>query len=300
MKRLMILMLVLALLCAGCGERGHGEVETEEYPVCFVTREETAEGGDGGIASKSVVDWEYHALPPGQRALDGLIRTLLAGPEGEGLASPFPRGTSLRGWRQENGVVTLDLSEAYGGLSGVELTLADACIVLTLCRLEDVEAVYLTVDGRPRPFRDQVLTPADFLLEEGEPGEREVEAALWFPAGEELGREERTLRLAAGDRIEVALLQELFSGPESGELDRACPEGTVLRSLSLDGDRAAVNLSARFLEGEEAPLRLWAVVQTLEGVIPGVRVRFQVEGLALEEYGGVKLGQGLKVEREEQ
>lgn len=300
MKRLMILMLALALLCAGCGERGHGEVETEEYPVCFVTREETAEGGDGGIASKSVVDWEYHALPPGQRALDGLIRTLLAGPEGEGLASPFPRGTSLRGWRQENGVVTLDLSEAYGGLSGVELTLADACIVLTLCRLEDVEAVYLTVDGRPRPFRDQVLTPADFLLEEGEPGEREVEAALWFPAGEELGREERTLRLAAGDRIEVALLQELFSGPESGELDRACPEGTVLRSLSLDGDRAAVNLSARFLEGEEVPLRLWAVVQTLEGVIPGVRVRFQVEGLALEEYGGVKLGQGLKVEREEQ
>ncbi len=300
MKRLMILMLALALLCAGCGERGHGEVETEEYPVCFVTREETAEGGDGGIASKSVVDWEYHALPPGQRALDGLIRTLLAGPEGEGLASPFPRGTSLRGWRQENGVVTLDLSEAYGGLSGVELTLADACIVLTLCRLEDVEAVYLTVDGRPRPFRDQVLTPADFLLEEGEPGEREVEAALWFPAGEELGREERTLRLAAGDRIEVALLQELFSGPESGELDRACPEGTVLRSLSLDGDRAAVNLSARFLEGEEVPLRLWAVVQTLEGVIPGVRVQFQVEGLALEEYGGVKLGQGLKVEREEQ
>lgn len=300
MKRLMILMLALALLCAGCGERGHGEVETEEYPVCFVTGEETAEGGDGGIASKSVVDWEYHALPPGQRALDGLIRTLLAGPEGEGLASPFPRGTSLRGWRQENGVVTLDLSEAYGGLSGVELTLADACIVLTLCRLEDVEAVYLTVDGRPRPFRDQVLTPADFLLEEGEPGEREVEAALWFPAGEELGREERTLRLAAGDRIEVALLQELFSGPESGELDRACPEGTVLQSLSLDGDRAVVNLSARFLEGEEAPLRLWAVVQTLEGVIPGVRVRFQVEGLALEEYGGVKLGQGLKVEREEQ
>lgn len=300
MKRLMILMLVLALLCAGCGERGHGEVETEEYPVCFVTREETAEGGDGGIASKSVVDWEYHALPPGQRALDGLIRTLLAGPEGEGLASPFPRGTSLRGWRQENGVVTLDLSEAYGGLSGVELTLADACIVLTLCRLEDVEAVYLTVDGRPRPFRDQVLTPADFLLEEGEPGEREVEAALWFPAREELGREERTLRLAAGDRIEVALLQELLSGPESGELDRACPEGTVLRSLSLDGDRAAVNLSARFLEGEEVPLRLWAVVQTLEGVIPGVRVQFQVEGLALEEYGGVKLGQGLKVEREEQ
>lgn len=300
MKRLMILMLALALLCAGCGERGHGEVETEEYPVCFVTREETAEGGDGGVASKSVVDWEYHALPPGQRALDGLIRTLLAGPEGEGLASPFPRGTSLRGWRQENGVVTLDLSEAYGGLSGVELTLADACIVLTLCRLEDVEAVYLTVDGRPRPFRDQVLTPADFLLEEGEPGEREVEAALWFPAGEELGREERTLRLAAGDRIEVALLQELFSGPESGELDRACPEGTVLRSLSLDGGRAAVNLSARFLEGEEVPLRLWAVVQTLEGVIPGVRVQFQVEGLALEEYGGVKLGQGLKVEREEQ
>lgn len=294
MRRLTALALALALLCAGCGKKGQEGPGAEEYPVCFVSGAKYQAEGETTPAAGPVVDWEYRALPAGQRALDGLIRVLLAGPEGEGLASPFPRGTSLRGWRQESGVVTLDLSEAYGGLSGVELTLADACIVLTLCRLEDVEAVYLTVDGRPRPFRDQVLTPADFLLEEGELGEREMEVTLWFPHGEELAREDRTLSLTAGDRAEVALLQALLAGPESGELDRACPEGTALRSLSLDGDRATVNLSARFLEGEEDPRRLEAVLRTLEGLIPGMRVRFQVEGLMLEEYGGVDLSQPLR------
>ena len=59
----------------------------------------------------------------------------------------------------------IDLSEAYGGLSGADLTLADGCIVLTLCQLSEVERVYLTVEGRPRPFRDQLLSAADFLLE---------------------------------------------------------------------------------------------------------------------------------------
>lgn len=59
--------------------------------------------------------------------------------------------------------MSVDLSEAYSGLAGVELSLADGCIVLTLCQLEGVEEVYITVEGRPRPFRDQVYTREDFM-----------------------------------------------------------------------------------------------------------------------------------------
>ena len=57
-----------------------------------------------------------------------------------------------------DGVLSLDLSEHYSGLSDVSLTLADYCIVLTLGQLESVEQVEITVAGRPLSYRShQVL-----------------------------------------------------------------------------------------------------------------------------------------------
>lgn len=98
---------------------------------------------------------------------EGLLRCLLAGPEEEGLYSPFPPGVFLRSWYQEDGVVHIDLSEAYGGLSGMELTLADYSIALTLCQLPGVEGVSITVENDPMLFRyRQVLSPGDVLLDD--------------------------------------------------------------------------------------------------------------------------------------
>lgn len=65
-------------------------------------------------------------------------------------------------WEVEEGRLHLDLSEQYGGLSGVDLTVADACLTLTLCQVEGVESVYVTVEGREIPYRRvQQLGPDD-------------------------------------------------------------------------------------------------------------------------------------------
>ena len=67
-------------------------------------------------------------------SVDALLSALLAGPpENENASSPFPRGLSVLSWElRADGVLSLDLSEHYSGLSDVSLTLADYCIVLTL------------------------------------------------------------------------------------------------------------------------------------------------------------------------
>ena len=68
----------------------------------------------------------------------------------------------------EEGRLHLDLSEQYGGLSGVDLTVADACLTLTLCQVEGVESVYVTVEGREIPYRRvQQLGPDGLLLTDG-------------------------------------------------------------------------------------------------------------------------------------
>jgi germination protein M len=61
--------------------------------------------------------------------------------------------------------LTVDFSEGYGGLTDVDLTLADYCVVLTLCQLDGIDSVEITVAGRPLSYRSQqTLTAQDVIL----------------------------------------------------------------------------------------------------------------------------------------
>lgn len=159
------LSLAVFFLCVGCtvSPVETGEPAEGEYEVWFPLSEEARQEENWGSADSGTLEREFRPLPEGEKVVEGLMDLLLSGPEEPDLRSPFPVGTYLRGWSLEDGRLTLDLSETYGGLAGVDLTLADGCIVLTLSQLEEVEEVYIMVEGRHRPFRDQVYTRADFI-----------------------------------------------------------------------------------------------------------------------------------------
>ena len=104
---------------------------------------------------------------PGPREL---MEALLSGPTEEELNSPFPSGVSLRSWGLEEGVLVLNLSEQYGGLTDISLTVADYCIVLTMSQLDGVEAVEINVAGQPVSYRNhQILTREEAVL--SQPGQ---------------------------------------------------------------------------------------------------------------------------------
>ena len=158
MKKLTLSLLAAALVVlAACapapGESGEG------LSLYFASTE------DAGAA---LVPVEYTgAEEPGVRQL---MSALLAGPEGAGRTSAVPSWVTLRGCRLEDGVLYLDLSENYGGLSGVDLTLADYAITLTLSQLPGVEGVRITADGEPLSYRShQILTSEEALLWAEEP-----------------------------------------------------------------------------------------------------------------------------------
>ena len=90
------------------------------------------------------------------------MNALLSGPAGSDLRSPFPEGTRLLGVEIRGSHAKVDLSAAYRSLSGIDLTLADYSVVLTLTQLEGVETVMITVDGEMLAYRDhQRLTAED-------------------------------------------------------------------------------------------------------------------------------------------
>ena len=68
-------------------------------------------------------------------------------------------------WSLEDGVANVELSAAYAGLVGMELTLADCCITLTLAQLPEVDGVRVTVNGGGQSYRDRrALYPGDMLF----------------------------------------------------------------------------------------------------------------------------------------
>ena len=73
----------------------------------------------------------------------------------------------LQGWSLEDGLLTLSLSEQYGGLADVSLTLADYCLVLTLSQVDGVDAVQIQSAGHTYHSRShQTMQAEEAILDQ--------------------------------------------------------------------------------------------------------------------------------------
>lgn len=278
MKQIRIAALAgLLLLAAGCSapppEAGDG------YQVYYSALADRS-------AQNALVSEPYGSEPPAEPIPD-LVAALLDGPDSPGLSSPFPEGVRLLSWALEEGVLHLDLSEQYGGLSGVNLTVADACLTLTLCQVEGVEAVYVTVEGREIPYRpSQALTPEELLLSDGRDIPSSVSLSFWFPRTDGSGLGAETRELAARDTLLQDVLTSWADGPSADGLEAALPQGAEVRSVTLEDGLCTVDLSQAFLDGlpadsDQARLAVYALVNTLSQVDGVEQVQLLVEGEAM-------------------
>lgn len=235
---------------------------------------------------------EEHTIP-------ALMSALLAGPPEEELelTSLIPAGTRVLSWSLEEGVASVELSAAYAGLVGVDLTLADCCITLTLAQLPGVEGVRVTVNGGGQSYRDRrVLYPEDVLFSGAEEAPVEVTAALYFrrAGSRTLGYELRVFRLTEEEAPAKAVLEALISGPEDEGLSALLPPELAVRTVWVDDGVCYADLSAALLaappdSAEEQELVISSLVETLCSLDKVEQVRLLVEGEPLTAYGGLDL-----------
>ena len=138
-------------------------------------------GGDSGVLLYFCTDAQTHHGPaiqsqpytgPSGPGVEELVNALLAGPTQDGLTSPCPQGLSLQSWELEDGLLTLNFSEQYGGLADISLTLADYCLVLTLSQVEGVDTVQIQSAGHTYHSRShQTLKAEEALLDQTLPEE---------------------------------------------------------------------------------------------------------------------------------
>lgn len=287
MKKLACALLALAMAALlGCGA-ADGE-EAGYFRLWYLN------GGQSRSASPySAWGTEVYA---GAMEVPGVMNALLAGPSaGSGLTSPIPAGTRLLDWSRDNGVAWVDLSREYESLAGLDLTLADYCITLTLTQLEGVEAVRITAGGSPLPARSrQILRAGDVVLSGAEEEPVDVIAALCFrrAGGNELGEERRIFRLTESQSATLAVLQALLSGPQEAGLVALLPPGLEVYSARVEAGVCYADFSAALLahipdSREEQELVVRSIVGSLCSLDYVQAVQLLVEGETLTLYGSV-------------
>lgn len=297
MKRFVIALLGIMLFCLGLSACNRPEPEGEQYEVYYLA--DHADVQSAALGSQTI------RIPEGDEPVDALLAALLTEPAAENLRRSIPEGVLLRGWTLENGVLTVDFSTRYGALSGIELTLADYSVTMTLSQVSEVLSVVTTVESDAISYRDrQNLHPEDVLLalHRSVPTEREV--ALWLLAETEDGfqaqRQTQTILLAQDESLVMAVLRVLITEAEADGVLGIPAEMDILSVRVKDG-LCALNLSASFFEmlpeeGDQNLAGLTALVLTLCELDNIDAVRLYADGEPAPRYGQIVLPEQLDAE----
>lgn len=276
-------LLLLVSLLTSCGEQKDTDGPRLWFPV------DTA--SPGSIAQ--AVTWE--TVPAAEAEVEALVSALLEGPERDGLLDPFPEGTKLLAWELDDGALTLDFSEPFGSLGGIDLTLAECCLSLTLCQIDQVSRVILRVEGEP--VADRAVSPEDVIFTGAEEEPRQINVALYFPRalGKGLGFESRELTLTEGDDLYAMIGSALMQGTADPDLQSFLPGEETLLGIWVDDGVCFVNFSAEFLAQApagivEQNLLLYSVVDTFGNLDSVTAVQLLVDGERLPEFGGTETG----------
>ena len=158
MKRYTALLLILALfLCLTACAR---EDNTIREPVSFYYRRAELTYG----SSDSVILSESSDAAGHTDDLIWLLGEYLKGPQSENLLQTFPSGTTLVSLTVEEGTATIVLSVQFGRLTGMDLTVACACLTKTVLGLTDAETVVIQAVNTDLDGAQQIVMDESSLL----------------------------------------------------------------------------------------------------------------------------------------
>lgn len=136
MRRILILCILgcLVLNLAGCS---FGSQLKEPVPFYYTRDGENYVYGEAdGVITSEEREASGHTAD-----LEYLLSLYLSGPLDEDLVSPFPEGTQLESIDRDSSGLIILLNDSFSQLSGMELTVACACISATCFALVDVQQV---------------------------------------------------------------------------------------------------------------------------------------------------------------
>ncbi len=264
--------------------------DQEDKPSVDVYFLAPADGFEGGSAVSRLT---YPAEHREDLLLEALVRLTEDPDEKTKMHSAFPPDLHINTYSLENREITVDLTASYHDLKPIDKTLVRCCLVMTLCSLEEVDRVTVSVEGK---VEESGLTQDILLWESTSLSNYQTELELWFPSadGSCLLSERRQLTIAQDKPLAEYAAEELLRGPQRKDAGPAVPEGTVLLGVHISDGICNVDLSEEYYQGRPSSpgaerLMVYALVNTMTA-LPGVGfAQITVEGRRLDAYTYIRL-----------
>ena len=195
----------------------------------------------------------------------------------------------------------MDFSSAYGQLSGMELTIADYCVTLSLSQIVGIYSVRITVNGTELIYRDSnIFLAGDVLMTSQDDVVQNLSLRLYFPDREtgELTAEERLLTVYEGESQAEVILSALKAGPESESLSPLLPTGFAVLTVRTEGGICYLNLPKgdQYLMPEDETEQQRMVQGLVNSLCSarGVRqIQLLLDGEVASSLGSVEISQPL-------
>lgn len=292
MKKLLAWILIVSLLftLAACGAK----TEERVNPISFYYKNrDVSYNSEFGVIYPLPVDLDDRNI-----AISELISRYLEGPDEEFLECPFPPGTILSECTWIDGLLTIILTDEFSTLNTLDLTIAMACLTMTMSQIEGVDAVIVDTVGGNLSFRREPMTPEDFVFLVQNDDASEITVNLYFSdqSNRYLLLDSRSVHLEDAETLPLVILNELLEGPSESNLKSVMPVGTKVIDVQLNDNICLVDFSTQFFDRRpETALEehqvIYSVVNTLTELENVEAVQFLVEGQRVGQYVNLDLSE---------
>ncbi len=143
MKKIIICILTVALaICiCGCGNQRSEMIHPVNVYYCRETADYNSDMGAFAAIQLDMGEWDGRTL--------AFVNFYISSPVKDGLKSPFPTGAGITAIEYLDNALRVQLNPLFSRLSAGELTVACACISLTLFELTSANSVRFNLHGAP-------------------------------------------------------------------------------------------------------------------------------------------------------
>jgi len=204
--------------------------------------------------------------------------------------------TKLNSYEKQTDGLVVDFSEEFLSGDHTNNTLSAYAIVKTLCQLQGVTSVKVTVNSEELLGPDgsviDFLSGEDINIEKDTDGTETKFITLYFAneKNEKLIRENRTVKITDSRPVEEYVVKELISGPANAKLQPVLAPDTAVISVETTDGTCFVNFASNFVsknsgDSKKDNIVIYSIVNSLTSLEHINEVQFLVEGKKISEFG---------------
>ncbi len=287
--RLLLLTFSAALILSACGNVKATESRYAGMYIWYLNEEENGLLHSDFTGSSGTESGEEEMLTT-EEMIDSFLTALKEAPEGSGYKPLVDDDVLIREHTIEGGILTLNFSDSYAGMSSTREVLARAGIVRTFVQIPDVSGVHFLINGKeavsPAGEVLGIMKEDTFVEDAGKQinAIQHVAINLYFTGenGKTLRREARSIYYTSSKPLEWAIVERIIAGPKVDGNYATVPANTQIISVTTENGTCYVNLNQTFITNAlsiDAEIPVYSIVNSLIDDCSNISaVRISIEG----------------------